>query len=139
MDRGLPAPKGCRGKAPSAVNIDVLRKSPKRGSKRPRIRSKTYEKQAPREPQRRPKSTTWSPKDALMLSCYHTLIISYSDTLILAYSHTLILLYSHTLIPSYSHTLILSYSHALILSYSRTLLLSYSHALNRRRAREARE
>ena len=34
MDRGLRAPKRCQGKAPSAVHIDVLRKSPQRGSKR---------------------------------------------------------------------------------------------------------
>ena len=29
MDRGLRAPKGCQGKAPSAVNIDVSRHSSK--------------------------------------------------------------------------------------------------------------
>ena len=76
---------------------------------------------------------------AFMLSCYHILILSYIHTFILSYSHTLILSYSHTLILCYSHTFILSYFHILVLSYSLTLLLSYSHALNRRRAREARE
>ena len=76
---------------------------------------------------------------AFMLSCYQILILSYIHTFIFSYSHTLILSYSHTLILCYSHTFILSCFHILVLSYSLPLLLSYSHALNRRRAREARE
>ena len=138
MDRGRRAPKGCQGKARSAVNIDVSRKSLKRGSKRPRRRSKTNEKQAPGEPQRRPKSTTRSPKDALMLSTSHTLILSYPHTLILSCSHTLIPSYSLTLFLSRSkpptsarnarvrppHTSMRSRFRALVLSCCRTRMLS---------------
>ena len=143
---GCRALKGCRGKARSAVNIDVSKHSSKIVNNR-RFNTICTSNQAPKDDifiifvnfeaktDKKP-----SPEGTNNRSHrFHAIISSYFRTFILSYSHTSILLYSHTLIPSFSATLIHSYSHILVLSYSLILLLIYSHALNRRRAREARE
>ena len=143
MDRGPRAPKGCQGKARSAVNIDVSRHSSKidvliRYLRQIKLRRtifssffihfelKTDQKSSPKKTKNRGHR-------------FYAIMLAYTHTLVHPYFHTLILPYSYTLILSYPHTLLLSYIHTLMLSYPRTLLLSYSHTLNRRRAREARE
>ena len=135
MDRGPRAPKGCQGKARSAVNIDVSRHSSKidvltRYLRQIKLRRtifssffvnfevKTDQKSSPKGTKNRSHR-------------FHAIISSYFRTFILSYSHTSILLYSHTIIPSFSATLIHSYSHTFISSYSRTLLPSYSLILTR--------
>ena len=136
---GPRAPKGCRGKARSAVNIDVSKHWSKIVKNR-RFKTIFTSNQAPKddiffffvhfEVKAEQKS---SPKrikiksqrfHAIMLSNIHTLVHSYFHILILPYSYTLILSYAHPLLLSYIHTLILSYQRTLVLSYPRTLLFS---------------